>query len=455
MHVDKKSKAIIDEDTSTKKVVFDLAWPVIAEQSLATVTHIVDMMMVGRLGAAAVTAIGLTMQPVFFSMALASALSVGTTALVSRFIGSNNSKSAASVLQQSVIISIIFSSVFAVFFYFMAPEVLNLMGAEKEVIILGTGYLRIMTPGFIFMILGFIVTAALRGAGETKIPMQVNIIINILNVIGNYLLIFGKFGFPELGVNGAALATTLSRSFGGMVLLFITFSSYSVIKLKAKNFFAFDIDLIKRILRVGVPTAMEESVRRLAQMLFVRVIASLGTTAFAAHQIAINAESISYMPGFGIAVAATTIVGQNLGAKNPEGAEKGSFEAWKLGSIVMGFMALIFLVFPEQLIKLYTSDPEIISRGALNLRIIAFSQIPMGTHFIFAGSLRGAGDTKAVFYSTAVSTWVFRLLLGYLLVHTFNLGLAGGWIAMVIDWSVRGSYVFYRFKNGKWKTIDV
>lgn len=455
MHVDKKSKAIIDEDTSTKKVVFDLAWPVIAEQSLATVTHIVDMMMVGRLGAAAVTAIGLTMQPVFFSMALASALSVGTTALVSRFIGSNNSKSAASVLQQSVIISIIFSSVFAVFFYFMAPEVLNLMGAEKEVIILGTGYLRIMTPGFIFMILGFIVTAALRGAGETKIPMQVNIIINILNVIGNYLLIFGKFGFPELGVNGAALATTLSRSFGGMVLLFITFSSYSVIKLKAKNFFAFDIDLIKRILRVGVPTAMEESVRRLAQMLFVRVIASLGTTAFAAHQIAINAESISYMPGFGIAVAATTIVGQNLGAKNPEGAEKGSFEAWKLGSIVMGFMALIFLIFPEQLIKLYTSDPEIISRGALNLRIIAFSQIPMGTHFIFAGSLRGAGDTKAVFYSTAVSTWVFRLLLGYLLVHTFNLGLAGGWIAMVIDWSVRGSYVFYRFKNGKWKTIDV
>ncbi|MFW6280895.1 MAG: MATE family efflux transporter, partial [Halanaerobium sp.] len=188
---------------------------------------------------------------------------------------------------------------------------------------------------------------------------------------------------------------------------------------------------------------------------FVRVIASLGTTAFAAHQIAINAESISYMPGFGIAVAATTIVGQNLGAKNPEGAEKGSFEAWKLGSIIMGFMALVFLIFPEQLIKLYTEDPEIINRGALNLRIIAFSQIPMGTHFIFAGSLRGAGDTKAVFYSTAVSTWIFRLLLGYLLVHTFNYGLPGGWMAMVIDWVVRGSYVFFRFKNGKWKTIEV
>ncbi|MFW6295378.1 MAG: MATE family efflux transporter, partial [Halanaerobium sp.] len=130
MHVEKKSKAIIDEATSTKKVIFELAWPVIAEQSLATITHIIDMMMVGRLGAAAVTAIGLTMQPVFFSMASASALSVGTTALVSRFIGSNDNQRAASVLQQSVIISIVFSSVFAVFFYFMAPELLILMGAE-------------------------------------------------------------------------------------------------------------------------------------------------------------------------------------------------------------------------------------------------------------------------------------------------------------------------------------
>ncbi len=340
-------KAVIDKDTSTKKVIFNLAWPVIAEQSLATVTHIVDMMMVGRLGAAAVSAVGLTMQPVFFSMALASALSVGTTALVSRFIGSDNSREASAVLQQSIIISAIFSIILAGFFYLSAPTILNLMGAEKTVVDLGTGYLRIMTPGFVFMLLGFIVTAALRGAGETKIPMHVNIVINIFNVIGNYLLIFGNFGFPEMGVNGAALATTISRSFGGLVLLLITLSSYSVIQIKLKGLLSLDFDLLKRILKVGIPTAMEESVRRLAQLLFVRIIASLGTTAFAAHQIAINAESISYMPGFGIAVAATTIVGQNLGAENPEGAEEGSFEAWKIGSMIMGFMALIFLFFPE------------------------------------------------------------------------------------------------------------
>jgi Na+-driven multidrug efflux pump len=161
------------------------------------------------------------------------------------------------------------------------------------------------------------------------------------------------------------------------------------------------------------------------------------------------------MPGFGIAVAATTIVGQNLGAKNPKGAEKGTFEAWKIGSMIMGFMGIIFLILPEQLISLYTSDPVIISKAALNLRIIALAQIPMGTHFIFAGALRGAGDTKSVFYSTAISTWLFRLVLGYILVHPLNLGLLGAWTAMVVDWTVRGSYVFYRFKKGKWKLIDV
>ena len=450
------NKAIINEDSSTKKVIFKLAWPVIAEHSLATITHIVDMMMVGRLGASAVAAIGLTMQPVFFSTALASALGVGTTALVSRFTGSNENNKAASVLQQSVLLSIIFSLVFAAIFYFFAPALLIFMGGEAEVIRLGTGYLRVMTPGFVFMVLAFIVTAALRGAGETKTPMKVNIVVNILNIVGNYLLIFGNFGFPRLGVNGAALATTIARSIGGIILLALTFSDYSVLKMKIKGFFKFDVELTKRVLKIGIPTAMEESVRRLAQLLFIRVIASLGTTSFAAHQISLNAESISYMPGFGIAVAATTIVGQNLGARNPRGAEKGTFEAWKIGSIIMGSMGIIFLIFPEQLIRLlYTADPEIISRAALNLRIIALAQIPMGTHFIFSGALRGAGDTKAVFYSTAISTWFFRLVLGYILVHPLGLGLVGAWTAMVIDWTVRGSYVFYRFKKEKWKLIDV
>ena len=448
-------KAVIGEDISAKKLILKLAWPVIAEQSLATITHIVDMMMVGRLGASSVTAIGLTMQPLFFSTALASALGVGTTALVSRFVGSDKVKKAGNVLQQSILMAGVISLLIAAFFYITAPNILSLMGADQEVNILGTGYFRIMMPGYVFMVIGFIITAALRGAGETKIPMKVNIVVNIVNVVGNYLLIFGNFGFPEMGLNGAAVSTTLARAGGGVIFFIIALSSLSSIKMEFDRFFKFDFELLKRILRIGIPTAMEESVRRFAQLLFVRVISSLGTTAFASHQIAINAESISYMPGFGIAVAATTLVGQNLGANNPGGAEEGTYEAWKIGSLIMGFMAVIFLLFPEYLVRLYTDDPDIIKLASINLRIVAFSQIPMGTHFIFAGALRGAGDTKAVFYSTAVSSWIFRLVLGYILVHPLGMGLKGGWIAMVIDWIMRGSYVVYRFKGGRWKFIDV
>ncbi len=446
---------ILEKELSTRKIILKLAWPVIIEQSLATITQIVDMMMVGRLGAAQVTAIGLTIQPLLFAHALAAALSVGTTALVARFTGRGEESKCGRVLQQSLLFSLLVGSVGGTFFYFFASNVMSIMGAEPQVVTLGTSYFRYLVPGFIFMMLGFMVTAALRGAGDTRTPMKVNILVNILNVIGNYLLIFGHFGAPELGLDGAGLSTSISRGVGGIILLYFAFSGRGVLMLVGKKFFMPDFELIRRILKIGLPATLEQLVMRTAQIFYVRVVSGLGTVAFAAHQIAINAESISYMPGFGIAVAATTLVGQNLGAGRPGEAEKSSYEAWKIGSVIMGFMALVFLIFPETLIKLYTSNPEIIQLGARNLRIIAFSQLPMGTQFIFAGSLRGAGDTRPVFYSTAVSSWIGRFGMAYLFIQVWHWGLAGAWVAMVIDWIMRGSFVLFRFRQGKWKQIEV
>ncbi len=208
-------------------------------------------------------------------------------------------------------------------------------------------------------------------------------------------------------------------------------------------------------MKIGMPAAMEQMVMRTAQIFFVRVVSGLGTVAFAAHQIAINVESISYMPGFGIAVAATTLVGQNLGAEKKDQAEQSGYEAWKLGAMFMGLMAVVFLIFPEQLVRLYSDDPEIIRIGALCLRIAAIAQIPMGSQFIFAGGLRGAGETKSVFYSTAISSWIGRLGVAYILINVFGFGVAGAWIAMVVDWIMRSSYVFYRFRLGDWKDLEV
>ncbi len=446
---------IIQQDISTRKKILKLAWPVIIEQSLATITHIVDMMMVGRLGAVSVTAIGLTVQPMLFAQAIGSALSVGTTALVARFIGAGKSKDAGRVLQQSLLSALLFSLIGGIIFFRFAGNIISLMGAEAQVIEKGASYLQLVIPGFIFMFISFIITAALRGAGDTQTPMKINMLINILNVIGNYILIFGHLGAPALGIKGAAISTSIARFFGAVILFVMIFREKSVITVIRNNFFLPDFDLIKRIMRVGIPTAMEQMVMRVAQILYVRVVAGLGTLAFAAHQISISAESLSYMPGFGIAVAATTMVGQNLGANQPEKAEESSYEAWKIGSLIMGFMALLFLLIPELLMKLYTDNPEIIRLGARNLRIIAFSQLPMGTQFIFAGSLRGAGDTRWVFYSTAISSWVGRFAMAYLFISIFHWGLVGAWVAMVIDWTMRGSMVLYRFRQGKWKSIKV
>lgn len=446
---------IIDQDISTRKKILKLAWPVIIEQSLATITHIVDMMMVGRLGAVAVTAIGLTVQPLLFAQAIGAALSVGTTALVARFIGSGNNKDAGRVLQQSLLSSMVLALIGGIIFFYFAKDIIGLMGAEKQVIEAGTYYLQLVIPGFIFMFISFIITAALRGASDTQTPMKINMFINILNVIGNYILIFGHLGAPALGLRGAAISTSIARFLGAVILIYIIFTEKSVITIVRKNFFKFEPVLLKRIMKIGVPTALEQLVMRVAQIFYVRVVAGLGTLAFAAHQISISAESMSYMPGFGMAVAATTLVGQNLGADQPEKAEESSYEAWKIGSLIMGFMALLFLLIPELLIKLYTDNPEIIRLGARNLRIIAFAQLPMGTQFIFAASLRGAGDTRWVFYSTAISSWIGRFAMAYIFINVFHWGLVGAWLAMAIDWLMRGSMVLYRFWQGKWKKIKI
>ena len=449
------SDLVAEEDSSSKKVILKLAWPVIVEQALGTVTQVVDMMMVGRIGAAAITAIGLSMQPLFFSMAFGMAISVGTTALVARHIGAGDEREAGKTLQQSLLAVSVIMVFVSILFFAGAETIIRFMGAEPEVVPLGTSYIRWLVPGLIFMFLGFVLTAALRGAGNTKTPMKVNFVLNLFNIFLNYTLIFGNFGAPELGLNGAAIATSLSRGFGGIVLLIYVLRDDATVTVLKDGFFKFDFDRIRRIMKIGMPAAMEQMVMRTAQIFFVRVVSGLGTVAFAAHQIAINVESISYMPGFGIAVAATTLVGQNLGAEKKGQAEQSGYEAWKLGAMFMGLMAVVFLIFPEQLVRLYSDDPEIIRIGALCLRIAAIAQIPMGSQFIFAGGLRGAGETKSVFYSTAISSWVGRLGVAFILINVFEIGVAGAWIAMVVDWIMRSSYVFYRFRLGDWKELEV
>ncbi|MEW6229236.1 MAG: MATE family efflux transporter [Bacillota bacterium] len=441
-----------------RRRVVQLSLPVFAEVVLQTLTQVVDMAMVGRLGASAIAAVGLSMQPLFLGQGVFMGLSVGTTALVARFIGAENRRMARRTNHQSFLVSTGLAVVMCAAAYVYARDIVALMGAKPDVVELGTSYLRYLTPGFAVLLATMTVGGALRGAGDTTTPMKINVVVNLVNVVGNYLLIFGHLGFPALGVDGAAIATTVSRAVGGALFLWAVARRDCPVALPRMplwSYFRVDAGLVARVLRIGVPAILERLVISSGMLVYIRMVAGLGTVVYAAHNIANNAESLSFMPGLSFATAATALVGQGLGARRPDAAERSAREALKMGIAVMGSMALVFLAIPQYLMRIYTTDPDIIRLGSVALRIVAFAQVPMGIAFIYSGALRGAGDTRSVLYVTAFAVWVVRLSVTYLLVVAAGLGLSGAWLAMVADWLVRGGYVWYRFRAGGWKRLEV
>jgi len=447
------------------KVVL-LAWPAIVEMFLMTFKQIVDTAMVGRLGEEAVAAVGLAMSPMMLFMGFFAAIGVGSTAIVARFIGAKDHEGAQRAGHQSLILSIGSALIISSLIFALARYVIIFMGAEPEVIPLGTTYMRTLSPGLIFMSTAFVMSGVLRGAGDTKSPMRVNAIANVANVVLNFFLIFETRtmeivgldilipGFG-LGVFGAALGTAISRGLGGLVILSILFRGKSVVKLVFSRALEVDLDLIRRIVRVGIPAAIERTVMSSGQIMFNRIVATLGTTAFAAHHLAIVAESISYMPGFGFSMAATTLVGQGLGAKDPELAEKCGWETARLGGIVMSFMGVLFFVFPHYFMNFLTNEPEVIPLGIMCLRIVAVAQPPFAMAIILAGGVRGAGDTRFPMYASMIGIWGIRLTLALFLGLYLEMGLMGVWLAMAIDLYFRGFLFFFRFRSGYWKTVEV
>ncbi len=432
-----------------------LAWPVMTEQILATVTQMVDVAMVGRLGAASIAAVGISMQPLMLAFSLFAALSVGTTAVVARAVGAGDPREASRALRQSLFIGTLLATVVCTLAYRYAHLVVGIMGPQPDVLRLGIGYVRVVLPGVIFMVASFSISAALRGAGDTITPMKVNLGVNLLNPILNYIFIFGAFGFPALGVRGAALGSTLARSAGGIVLLVMITRGPSRLRVLWRQGQVFERDMISRIVRVGLPAALEQFVSRVGQVFFLRVVSSLGTLAYAAHTVAVSVESISFMPAFGFATAATTLVGHYLGAGDHDMAERSAWATWKITTLIATGAAVLMLTIPGPMMRLFTDDVGVVATGVRLLRIVALAQIPMTTFFVMAGGLRGAGDTRSMLYISTGSVWMVRLLPAALFVGTFGKGLEFVWYAMVADWFVRATLATLRFRSGAWKKIEV
>ncbi len=441
--------------TKMSQTVWRLAWPVIVEMMLLTFVGIVDMAMVGQLGPSSIAAVGLGMQIVMLATSAFAAIRTGTTALIARHIGAEDSEGAHLIARQSVTMTALLTGSTFVLFYVFARQGLVLLGAEPEVVNLGISYVRWRSFGLIFSLTTMIFTSMLRGCGDTKTPMYVNIVVNIINPILNYIFIFGHLGMPRMGVAGAAIATAIAQIIGCVLIVRVITTGNKKIKLSVTDNYKLRKKPVKRILNIGIPAMIEAVFMRFAQIAFTMILTSLGTATYAAHQIAIRAESLSFMPGWGFGVAATTLIGQNLGAKRPDLAEESGYVARNMAIIVSSFMGVLFFLFPVQFVSFFTDDPIVIKQAASALRLVAIAQPAMAINLVLSGGLRGAGDTRWVTIITASSVWLIRLSIAAIGVFYFKLGLIGAWIGMVSDLIIRSIMFSIRYARGKWKHLKV
>jgi len=411
---------------------------------------ITDLIMVGRISAFAVAAVGLGLQSLMLVFAVLTVLHVGTSALLSRFVGARRMKRASIGLSTLLRFALMLSIPAMIAWYFLASNIYAWFGTAPEVIALGEDYVQMLTwmMPFIFMKLVFV--SALNSAGDTKTPMKVKIVSIILNVILNYLFIFGNYGFPELGVMGAAVGTVIVNALEFIVYVFL------YIKMKTPYIpgWHYSKSLLSRALKVGIPASIERSLTFGSFMLFTVVIANYGTAVLAGYQIGLRVEGLAFMPGIGFTIAAMALMGQGLGAKKPEQAKEDVLLVLKYTSGFMFFLSFFMIFMPEKIVWIFTSDEATIKEASLYLRIVGFSQIPLAFNFVLSGALRGAGDSKWTMKINLFSLWFVRIIPAFLLSWYFHTILFV-YLAMISDTFVKAFFLWKRFNADGWQKIKV
>lgn len=432
--------------------VLALALPAVGEQLLNMAVGLVDTFMVGHLGASAVAAVGLANQAIMLATTFFAAIATGVTALVARHTGAHESEGADRILHQGYLLGALLGVAATGLALALAGPIIAALRAPADVIAPGETYLRIASTVFISAAWMFIGNAALRGAGDTRSPMLIMLVVNVINIVVAYLFIYGPGPFPQLGVAGSALGAAAGRGVGGLLATYLLWRGRAGLKLRLAQLRP-DVAQIKRIVNIGLPAGAELLMMRLGMTVYVTTVAALGTTAYAAHQLALQGESLAFMPGFGFAVAATTLVGQGLGAGDPGRARADAYLAQRIALILMSAMGVLFFFFAGPIIDVFIDDPAVVQLGIWPLRLVAFSQPALATMMVLSGGLRGAGDTRATLVITAAGLWLIRLPLALLL--TGPLGLIGAWIAMGVDLNLRGLGMWLRFRSGNWARIKV
>jgi putative MATE family efflux protein len=438
-----------------RKSIISFAWPCLLELLFVSMISIVNLMMVGHLGAYAISAVGLTTQPVFIGFSLFMAFNSGSTALITRFIGSKDYSLARKVVSQTLIFSFFLGIILSVLGVIFSKWIVLKMGAQADTLKFADIYMKYMSLGLFFQAIPIAISALLRGVGDTKTPMFYNIIANVLNVILSFIFINGFFLIPPMGVEGAGIASLIAKGATFFLSIFLFFRGNLEITIPFRALFMIDFNMLKRVINIGMGAAGEQFVLRIGLIIFSKIVADLGTIAFAAHQIGLNILSLTYNIGYALGITATSFTGISLGEQRPEEAEHYDNEIRKIGMLISALLSVILLIFSKYIISWYTPDKEVIDNASQILRIFALILPAQTSQLIIAGGLRGAGDTKWPLISTMCGILGVRIVLAVILVNVFKMGLPGAWVAVAVDQIVRSLLIYLRYKKGHWKEIKV
>ena len=432
-----------------------LSVPMILEMVMESLFGIVNIFYVSRwLGAEAAATVGLTESVLTIIFGIAIGLSMATTATVARRTGERDMEGAAVAAVQSIIVGVLISLPVAVVGVAFAPALLRLMGAEASVVEMGSGYASIILGGNVFIMLLFLINAIFRGVGDASVAMRALWIANLVNIVLDPCFIFGLGFFPELGVTGSAIATTIGRATGVAYQLWILFSGRSRVKVGRANL-RLDVPVMLKLLRVSVGGMFQFLVATASWLGLTRIVAVFGSEALAGYTLALRITLFALLPSWGMANAAATLVGQNLGAGKPERAEH---SVWRAGFINMAFLALVtllFVFFTERIIGIFTTDAGVIAYGVSALRIISYGYIFYAFGMVVVQAFNGAGDTYTPTVINLFCYWLFQIPLAYALAAHLNFGASGAFMAIPIAESFLTVVAIFFFRRGRWKTKKV
>ena len=449
------------QDRQISRQVLNLSWPILLEVTFTSLFGMVNMVVLGQYAGGLypvdvnVSAVGLSNQPFFFILAVVQALGVGGTTLIARAYGARELHRLGRILKHNLMLGLALSTFFVASVLIFQKVMMDFLGADALTQEAGLIYYRLVMIGLWFNCLAALLSSSIRGVGETQIPMRINVIANAINVTLAFSLVNGYFGLPELGITGAGIATLVANVCSGLGLLFYISSGRSAIQVDWFKDWKLEASTFAAIFRFGIPSAGEQVLLRSSLILYTKIVASLGTVVMAAHQIALNILSFSITPGMALGIAASTLVGQSLGARDVVLADAYGRKTARFGLYFGLAMSAVFFLGRDVLGQIYTQQADVVSLVAIPLVCMAILTPFQLVQLVQVGALRGVGDTLFPMLSTGFSVFCIRVCLSYILVNYANWGLAGAWIAVIGDQTIRSFLITWRYRQGKWKTIQV